>query len=245
MSYREELFANYRTVQALPAKPDLAGADHWGQAYDTYLRGWLPANAEARIADIACGNGYLLRFFLKRGYRHVQGVDISAEQLAVARQICEHVQLQNGTEFMLKHPATFDLITALDLIEHLTKDELLKFLRAAHGALRPGGRLVLQTPNCASPQGIAVRHADFTHEIGLTPNSLAWLLRLTGYENHEAREQGPVCRGLKSSVRWLLWRMLRLTFIARDLIESGSAQQVYTRVFVASATKPGQRTTLT
>lgn len=240
MSYREELFANYRTVQALPAKPDLAKADHWGEAYDTYLRGWLPANRDARIVDIACGNGYLLRFLLQRGYHNVQGVDISAEQLAVAKQICEQVELLNGTEFLFKHPAAFDLITSLDLIEHLTKNELLQFLRAAFGALRPGGRLILQTPNCASPLGIAVRYSDFTHEIGLNPNSLAWLMRLTGFQDYEAREQGPVSRGLKSSVRWLLWRMLRVSFKARDLIETGAAQGVYTRVFIASATKPAQ-----
>ena len=240
MNYRDELFASYRTVQALPTKPDLAKADHWGGPYDTYLRGWLPANREARIADIACGNGYLLRYFLQRGYRNVQGVDISAEQLAVAKQICEHVQLQKGDDFLRVNSNTFDLVTALDLIEHLTKDELLQFLRAAFGALRPGGRLVLQTPNCASPLGIAVRYSDFTHEIGLTPNSLAWLMRLTGFQDYSAREQGPVSRGLKSSVRWFLWRVLRLSFIARESIETGSARGVYTRVFIASATKPGQ-----
>jgi SAM-dependent methyltransferase len=245
MNYREELFASYRTVQALPAKPDLAKADHWGEAYDTYLRGWMPEGPDGCIADIACGNGYLLRFFQKRGYRNVQGVDISEEQLAVAKQICERVQLQNGTDYLLQKPNSFDLITALDLVEHLTKDELLKFLRSAHGALRPGGRLILQTPNCASPQGIAVRYSDFTHEIGLNPNSLAWLMRLTGFQDYEAREQGPVSRGLKSTVRWGLWRMLRWAFIVRDLIESGSAQRVYTRVFVASATKPGHPTRLT
>jgi hypothetical protein len=48
MNYRQELFTNYRTVQALPARPDLEKADHWGQAYDTYLHGWLPSSREAR-----------------------------------------------------------------------------------------------------------------------------------------------------------------------------------------------------
>ncbi len=238
MGYREELFTNYRTVQALPAKADLAKAERWGEAYDTYLRGWLPASHEARIADLACGNGYLLHFFLRRDYRNVQGVDISPEQLAVAKQICEHVQLQNGTDFLSSHPTAFDLITSLDLIEHLTKDELLQFLRAAYGALKPGGRLVLQTPNCASPFGVVQRYLDFTHEIGLTPNSLAWLLRLTGFAQFEAREQGPVVHGAKSFVRAVLWRLLRLSFITRDLIETGAAQSIYTRVFIVSVRKP-------
>lgn len=238
MNYRQKIFTNYRTVQALPPQLDLAAADHWGRAFDTYLRGWLPASPDAAIADVGCGSGVLLRFFQKRGYRNLIGVDLSPEQLHAARAVCENVHLQGATEFLLAHPGAFDLVISFDLIEHLGKDELLDFLAAAHGALRPGGRLILQTPNCASPFGIVQRHADFTHEIGLTPGALAWLLRLTGFEKFQAREQGPVVHGLKSFVRFVLWKCLRLYLVLFDLVETGSAQGVYTRVFISSAFKP-------
>ena len=64
--------------------------------------------------------------------------------------------------FLHARPQRFDLVTGLDIVEHFTKDEVLDFLDACREALRPGGRLVLQTPNGESPFGGAVRYGDFT-----------------------------------------------------------------------------------
>jgi 2-polyprenyl-3-methyl-5-hydroxy-6-metoxy-1,4-benzoquinol methylase len=238
VDYRQRIYSNYRTVQALPPKVDLVAADRWGRAYDTWLRGWLPTVKTASIVDVGCGGGLLLRFFQRHGYNNQMGVDLSTEQLAAARQVCANVHLEGATEFLTARPGAFDMVVSFDLIEHLRKDELLDFLGAAHDALRPGGRLILQTPNCASPFGIVQRYADFTHEVGLTPNSLTWLLRLSGFQTIEAREQGPVVHGLKSLIRFGLWKLVRLGFLLFDLIETGSAERVYTRVFVVSAVKP-------
>jgi hypothetical protein len=61
----------------------------------------------------------------------------------------------------------------------------------------------LQTPNAESPVVGAVTYGDFTHEWFFTPASLADLLRLSGFEQYEARPSGPYVHGL---TRWLkLW----------------------------------------
>ena len=237
MDYRKFLFDRYRTAQGW-GTIDLKAADRWTKPYDTWLRGWFPVSRDARILDVGCGPGFLLRYLGQRGYTQLSGVDLSPEQISAARQYCSDVTLGNAIDYLQLRPASFDLILAIDIIEHLRKDEVLEFLTAAHSALAPGGRLIVQTPNCASPWGIVQRHSDFTHEVGLTPGALAWLLRLMGFVNYECRETGPIIRGAKSLVRWVLWKMLRACWSAYDLIETGSVAGIYTRVFISSAIKP-------
>ena len=106
-------------------------------------------------------------------------------------------------------------------------------------ALRPGGRLILQTPNAESPMVGAVAYGDFTHEWFFTPASLADLLRLSGFEQYEARPSAPYAHGLKSAVRRILWNGVRAGLALWNLVEVGHRSSgIYTRVFVATAVKP-------
>jgi 2-polyprenyl-3-methyl-5-hydroxy-6-metoxy-1,4-benzoquinol methylase len=236
-SYRDQIYQRYASVfKASSAAVDDATIDRWGGSYDVYLGGWLPESREAKIGDVACGPGWLLRFFVRRGYGNVSGVDISAEQVELARRHTTRVERGDLLGFLRAHPESFDLLTGFDIVEHFTKDELLDFLDACHGALRPGGRLVLQTPNGESPFGGSVRYGDFTHETCFTPTLLGQLLELTGFGGVECRECGPIVRGAASLVRAALWRLIRLHLLLWNLAETGSTgSRVLTRVFLASA----------
>ena len=85
--YRTRIFDRYASRFG-NVKPvfDAAAADRLGKAYDHYLRGWLPESKDAAIVDLACGSGDLLRFFKQRGYTNIHGVDVSPEQVELARQ---------------------------------------------------------------------------------------------------------------------------------------------------------------
>ncbi len=235
--YRQRIYQRYASVfKAGSAAQGDAAIDRWGGAYDVYLAGWLPESRDAAIADVACGPGWLLRFFVRRGYRDVNGVDGSAEQIELARRHAAGVEAGDLVAYLRARPGRFDLLTGLDIVEHFTKDEVLDFLDACHGALRPGGRLVLQTPNGESPFGGAVRYGDFTHETCFTPALLAQLLELTGFARVECRECRPVARGALSLARIALWRAIRRILLLWNLAETGSAGSgVLTRVFLASA----------
>jgi len=119
------------------------------------------------------------------GYLNIQGVGISPEQVRLARQVIPDVAESNVLEWLEAHSSSFDLITALDLIEHFHKLEVLRFLDGCHNALKQGGRLILQTPNADSPWGTVHRYNDFTHEAGLTSNELSRLLALVGFARME------------------------------------------------------------
>ena len=241
MNYQSRIYDNYASVMQDAGKVfDAAKATRWGGAYRYYLRDWPPVSKEAAIADLACGGGRLLYFFKENGYTNLQGVDLSPSQVRIARQVEPKVQEGSLFEFLKSNPATFDLITALDIIEHLNKDEVLEFLDACHGALKPGGRVVLQTPNAETPWGSALRYADFTHQVSFTPDCLSRLLSLCGFSKSSAREMGPVPSGysLLSTVRFSLWCSLRMALRMWNRIETGtSGSGVFTRVFIISATK--------
>jgi SAM-dependent methyltransferase len=240
-NFRSSIYDQYSSVMQDRGEAfDIDAARRWGKAYDYFLRGWLPENKDAAIADVACGCGQLLLFFKDRGFAQIAGVDVSPPQIKLARQVIDRVEEQDILTFLAERPDSFDLITGMDIIEHLPKDVGLEFLRECHSALRPGGRLILQTPNLDSPLGPSVRYGDFTHETGFTPDILERLMRFSGFEDIKPRELGPVRRGysLASSVRYVAWRALRFAIELFNTVETGArGSGVHSRVFLISGRK--------
>jgi 2-polyprenyl-3-methyl-5-hydroxy-6-metoxy-1,4-benzoquinol methylase len=239
--YRSRIYADYATrFQDAKEVFDRADSSRWGKAYDYYLRSWLPVDKEAAILDIACGGGKLLHFLQERGYQCLKGVDISPEQVRLARQVIPDVEESDAIDFLARQEDCFDVILGLDIIEHFRKDEVLRFLDGCRCALKPGGQLILQTPNADSPWGGVIRYGDFTHEVCFNSNSLARVMRLCGFQDIEVREQGPVPYGysLKSTIRYYLWKAIRLLFYFWNVVETGnSGSGIYSRVFLCSGCK--------
>ena len=239
--YRDAIYRDYPQLAGGAATFDCEAADRWAPCLDYYLRGWLPERRDARIADLGCGDGRLLYLLSKRGYGNLTGVDVSEAQTRIAQQVVDPVLTMNALEWLREGDEPLDLLLAIDFVEHLTKSEALEFLDLCASRLRPGGRLILQTPNGESPFAGAVRHGDITHEQCFTPPLLAALLERAGFHRVETREAGPVPRGysFRSTLRYGCWRIVRGAFALVNLVETGNTGDgVLTRVFLASAVKP-------
>jgi SAM-dependent methyltransferase len=192
----------------------------------------------ASIVDLACGGGRLLYFFKQSGFKNISGVDISPAQIRLASQVVPNVYGANILEWLHKNTACYDLIIGLDIIEHLHKTEVFDILDLCHSALKPGGRLILQTVNCESPWGNIILYGDFSHEVGFTHNSLSRLLKITGFKDVESREIGPVPINYSflSSCRYILWQFFRIGMKVWNLVETGSSGSgIFTRIFIISA----------
>lgn len=212
----------------------------FGRAYRYYLRGWFPESKSAVIADLACGSGRLLLLLKEMGYRNVTGVDLSPKQVELARQVSPNVVAGDLLDFLAGRPESFDLLVAIDFLEHLYKDEVLTFLDQSHRALMPGGRIILQMPNCESPFVGGVQHGDMTHEMALTPALLRTLLKHCGFQSPQCREQGPVplAYSLRSTLRAIGWQGIRAAIRLCNLIETGHpGSGIHTRVFLATGLK--------
>jgi len=95
-----------------------------------------------RILDVGCGTGANLLMLSQ--YGDAEGVDVSEDALAFCRERgLENVKL-GAAEQLPYDDDTFDLVTALDVVEHLDDD--LAGLREMGRVLRPGGRVLLFVP---------------------------------------------------------------------------------------------------
>jgi 2-polyprenyl-3-methyl-5-hydroxy-6-metoxy-1,4-benzoquinol methylase len=238
-NYREIIYARYTSQYMTEYLVfDQSRYDREAVSLQKRLEKWLPADKTANILDVACGAGQFLYFLNKKGYINVAGVDVSPEQVEISRKVCSNVVLTDALVYLTEHKNTFDLITGFDVIEHFQKSELFPMLDALHGALKPGGRLILQTPNAESPWGMKVRYGDLTHELAFEPTVLKRTLAAAGFDFYEARECGPYAHGFISFVRCCVWQTFRQFLKLWNLAEVGNAGSgIYTRVFVAKADK--------
>jgi SAM-dependent methyltransferase len=114
-----------------------------------------------RVLDVGCGPGTLLGA-LTDDHESV-GVDITHQQIDYAREVYGSESRTFYACALEELPADlepFDAVTAVELIEHLPQALAESTLRDAVGRLRPGGKLVLTTPNFRSAWPLIERMVD-------------------------------------------------------------------------------------
>jgi 2-polyprenyl-6-hydroxyphenyl methylase/3-demethylubiquinone-9 3-methyltransferase len=96
--------------------------------------------------DVGCGAGLLTEPLVRLGAR-VSGIDASPELIAVAREHAAAMGLAIDYHAgdVQELEGSFDLITCLEVIEHVA--DPAAFLQALARRLAPGGLLILSTPN--------------------------------------------------------------------------------------------------
>jgi 2-polyprenyl-3-methyl-5-hydroxy-6-metoxy-1,4-benzoquinol methylase len=175
-------------------------------AYRRDIRPVLPLPSAGPVIDIGCGQGELVRLLLADGY-NAEGVDVSPEQVAVAQAagLCR-VRHGDYRDLLLQRQGQLAAVTATDVLEHLTKDEVLDTFDHIIGALRPGGVFVARVPNAVSPLGGHVRYGDFTHESSFTARSVRQLAAAAGFCSVKVQPCPPVAHGLISAARAVAWK---------------------------------------
>jgi len=113
--------------------------------------GILPKGEGMSILDIGCFAGTFLSFLDRRQFSRQVGVDILRKQIDyaqvnVANEFREFIYIKSLADLDFKGEK-FDCITLIEVIEHLETDEVHEVLNKATDLLKPGGKIIITTPN--------------------------------------------------------------------------------------------------
>jgi len=105
-----------------------------------------------QVLDVGCGGGILAEAIARRGAAHVLGIDLAVKPLKVAQL---HA-LEGGVDnidyrevaveaLAAERPAGFDLVTCMELLEHVP--DPASVVRACAALVKPGGQIFFATLN--------------------------------------------------------------------------------------------------
>lgn len=110
---------------------------------------YLERRAEAFGLDVFCGTGYGTHMLADAIRNPILGIDASTEAISVANAHYANEQTFFAAKlFPFSLPRnTFDFVVCMESLEHVAETE--RFLDQIVGALKPGGILILSTPNAS------------------------------------------------------------------------------------------------
>jgi 2-polyprenyl-6-hydroxyphenyl methylase / 3-demethylubiquinone-9 3-methyltransferase len=216
-----ELGAGWYTARDTPIALLRAEARHRNPWIAAEIRRCLPGVAAPRVLDLGCGGGLLANDLAAAGFP-TTGVDTTAENLAVAR----HHDRTGAATYVRADAcalpftaASFDVVCAMDLIEHV--EDPARLIAEASRVLAPGGIFFFHTfnrtwqANLIVIKGVAwfVRNAPpDLHVLRLfrTPAEVAAMLGAAGLAP-------AVMHGSRPRFGWPLWRMVLTGEVGDDV----------------------------
>lgn len=194
------------------------------------IRFHLPQLREAApVLDLGCGRGEALALLQEQGIE-CRGVDSSAAMVRrCSRQGLQVVQAGLLEALASTAPGSLGGVVSFHVIEHLPPKSIDRLVHLAHAALRPGGLLLLETPN---PLSVAVTAGSFwldpTHVRPVHPEMLRACYESAGFADieqfflhpHPEEERLPEIPldGLDGQTRELADRLNRLRDELDDLL---------------------------
>ncbi len=137
----------------------------------------------AKTFDLGCGRGEWLELMGDAGFAP-QGVDLDDDML----EACRERGLPASQGDAIEHLATLEsnshaVISAFHVVEHVSFEQLGRIVSEALRVLKPGGLLILETPN---PENIAVATCNFyidpSHQKPIPPLLLSFVAEYAGFD---------------------------------------------------------------
>lgn len=138
--------------------------------------------ADCKALDLGCGRGEWLELLEEHGFEP-HGIDLDEGMLTVCRERGFSVEKQDAIgAFRTLADESQVIVSGFHIIEHIPFEELQILVREAMRVLKPGGLMILETPN---PENILVSTSGFfldpTHQRPIPLHLLAFLSEYYGF----------------------------------------------------------------
>jgi SAM-dependent methyltransferase len=145
------------------------------------------------VLDLGCGRGEFLGLLRDRGISG-RGIDANPEMAEVCRARGLDVRHGDALTYLASLPDdSLGGLVALQVVEHLEPDYLLRLIETAHAKLRPGSLIVLETINAACWVAFFESYIrDITHVRPLHPDTLKFLVVAAGFERVDVHFRAPI-----------------------------------------------------
>ncbi|GEM_PF-1402357 len=152
------------------------------RTYLPFVRPLLDFYGKGEALDLGCGRGEWIELLAEAGF-DATGVDLDNTQLAACKELGLNVRIADAIDFIKRLPdANLALLTAFHLVEHLQFSQLQVLVKEALRVLKPGGLLILETPN---PENILTGTSNFyldpMHQRPIPPQLLSFLPEYYGF----------------------------------------------------------------
>lgn len=213
--YRDIFYKQYYSNQAGKADPSSFRKvfDEQKWCFSKEIVCHFPQNKNIKILDIGSGIGSLIQAAKEAGYKNIEGIDISTEQVETAHKLgVSEVKEGNLNDILENAEEKYDLICGMDIIEHFSKDELVELILKLKKKINDGGMLIFRTPNTDAPLASVFANGDYTHECLLNKSSALQLMKSCGYTDVEVLPSMLEIRNTaKEILRKILWIFVNLS----------------------------------
>lgn len=168
-----------RTVPGVPTE------NYWFRRHEAAYRWAAPRLAGRTIAEVGCGEGYGTALLAAHA-KQVVAIDYDASTITHARATYPRPRFVRGNLAALPlADASIDAIATLQVIEHVW--DHTEFLRECRRVLRPGGVLLVTTPNRLTFSPGRDKPLNPFHTKEFTADELTRLVTSVGFEVQETR----------------------------------------------------------
>ncbi len=170
---------------------------------DFYIPFFIHSHSLGPVVDLACGHGDFVQMLLEHGISAL-GVDKDPACCAEAQEQDIPVTCGDIFDYLRQvEPNSLGGVFSAHLVEHLPYEQVMELVRLSFEALRPGGVIVLITPNVrALYPHLESFYMHFGHVTFYHPRLLGFFLDYFGFSAPHAGENPRMAKPLWRNVAW-------------------------------------------
>jgi 2-polyprenyl-3-methyl-5-hydroxy-6-metoxy-1,4-benzoquinol methylase len=144
------------------------------------------------VVDLGCGRGEFLELLSENGI-NATGIDQDPDMVDFCKDKGLRVVLANVFDYLSDLPeASLDGLSAFQMVEHITVEQIGKLINLCWEKLKPGGVIVAETVNTNCPMALANFYLDPSHVRPVPAEMLRFMFEQRPFKVNSLKFSSPV-----------------------------------------------------